>query len=368
MRVALVHDWLTNFAGSERCIHALHELYPEAPVFTSVYNEKEMPEFFKKIDIKTSFIQKLPFAKKNHQIYYSLMPVAFESFDFSGYDIVISSSHACSKGVITNPETLHLSYIYTPTRYLWSHFHDYKNKGKFLGLKKFSMPFLSSYIRLWDRIASERPDYIACDSKFVAERIEKYYRRKAEVIYPPVDISKYSITTNPSCDYYLMVGRLVPYKRFDLAINAFNNLGLPLKIAGTGSEYSNLKKISKSNIEFLGYLSDSEISKLYSNCTAFVFPGEEDFGISPLEAQASGRPVIAYGKGGALETVKEYETGIFFREPTVLALEETIKSFQRREFIPEKIRKNAVKFDISVFKKEFSDFVSRNYRLFNSDY
>jgi len=366
MKIAIVHDWLTNFAGAENCIQALCELYPSAPVYTSVYNKTKMFKVFDKTEIKTSFIQNLPFSKTKHQIYLILMPMAFENFDLSEFDIVISSSHACSKGVITKPETLHISYIYTPIRYFWSHYHEYKDNGQFLNLKKLILPPMTSYLRMWDKMAMDRPDTLACISKHVANRIEKYYRKKAKVIYPPVNTSKFQIAKNPSLDYFLMLGRLIPYKKFDLAIETFNKMGLPLKIVGMGSEYSKLKKMAKNNIEFLGYLPNEEIGKLYSNCQALIFPGEEDFGIVPLEVQASGRPVIAYEKGGATETVLEYKTGLFFREQNVSSLEETIISFKKREFIPERIRENALKFDVSNFKKNFSNFVSEEYKLFSS--
>ena len=289
MKIALVHEWLTNYAGSERCIHALKEVFPSAPLYTSIYNEKKMPEVFKSYDIRTSFLQILPMAKNKHQAYLPLMPLAFENFDFSEFDVVISSCHACAKGIITKPETLHISYLYTPLRYIWSHYQEYKNYGKFAFLKKILLPIPFSYMRLWDKSAIDRVDVLVSDCKYVAARTEKYYRRKSHIIYPPVNTSVYNVSKNPSRSFYLMVGRLVPYKRFDLAIKAFNNLGLPLKIVGTGSEYSKLKAMAKKNIEFLGYLPDHEISELYSNCEAFIFPGEEDFGITPLEAQAAGR-------------------------------------------------------------------------------
>jgi len=366
MKIAIVHDWLTNFAGAENCVQALSELYPSAPIYTSVYNKAKMLNVFDKTDIKTSFIQNLPYSKTKHQIYLMLMPLAFENFDLSEFDIVISSSHACAKGVITKPNTLHISYIYTPIRYFWSHYHEYKDEGKFLKLKKFILPPITAHLRMWDKMAIDRPDTLACISKHVSKRIEKYYRRKAKIIYPPVNSSKFHISKNPSQDYFLMVGRLIPYKKFDLAIETFNKMGLPLKIVGMGSEYSKLKNMAKKNIEFLGYLPNEEIGKLYSNCDALIFPGEEDFGIVPLEVQASGRPVIAYEKGGAIETVIEYKTGLFFREQTVSSLEETINSFKKREFSSEKIRENALKFDVLNFKKNFYDFVLEEYNSFRS--
>lgn len=356
MKIAIVHEWLVNYAGSERCLKALKDLFPEADIYTSIYNQNNFPEEFKNYNIKTTFINKLPFSKKKHFIYYPLMPIAFENIDLSFYDLVISSSHSCAKGIITNNYTKHISYIYTPTRYLWSHYHEYLNNEKSF-LKKKIISFLFSYMRLWDFQASQRPDIIISDSINASNRIKKYYKRDSKVIYPPINTKEFKIIKNPSKDFYLMVGRLVAYKKFDLAINTFNKNGLKLKIAGIGEEYKYLKSISKANIEFLGYLNDEEIKNLYSNAKAIIFPGEEDFGIVPVEAQACGTPIIGYAKGGLLETVKEYQSGLFFKEQTVSALDETIKSFERRTFIPEKVRENILKFDIEIFNKQFKEVV-----------
>jgi glycosyltransferase involved in cell wall biosynthesis len=284
------------------------------------------------------------------------MPIAFENIDLSDYDIVISSSHSCAKGVITNNHTKHISYIYTPTRYLWSHYHEYLNNEKSF-IKRQLISYIFSYMRLWDFQASQRPDILIADSINASNRIKKYYKRESSVIYPPINTKDFKLIKNPSKDFYLMVGRLVKYKRFDLAINTFNKNGLKLKIVGIGPEYSKLKSIAKSNIEFLGYLEDKDIRVLYSNAKALIFPGEEDFGIVPVESQASGTPVIAYSKGGALETVKEYQSGMFFKEQNISSLEETIKSFERRNFIPEKVRENILKFDIENFNKQFKKIV-----------
>jgi glycosyltransferase involved in cell wall biosynthesis len=356
MKIAIIHEWLLSYAGSERCLKALKDLFPNADIYTSIYNENNLPDEFKNYNIKTTFIDKLPFSKKKHFIYYPLMPIAFENIDLSGYDIVISSSHACAKGIITNNYTKHISYIYTPTRYLWSHYHEYlNNENSFI--KKQIISLIFSYMRLWDFQASQRPDILIADSINVANRIKKYYKRDSLVIYPPINLKEFKLEKNTSKDFYLMVGRLVAYKRFDLAINTFNKNRLKLKIAGIGPEYKKLKSMSNSNIEFLGYLDDKDIKKLYANAKALIFPAEEDFGIVPVEAQASGTPVIAYAKGGALETVKEYQSGMFFKEQTISSLEETIKSFERRTFLPEKVRENILKFDVENFNKEFKKVV-----------
>jgi glycosyltransferase involved in cell wall biosynthesis len=365
MRVALVHEWLTNLAGSERVLMVMHELYPDAPIYTSVFSPEEFPELAG-ADVRTSFLQKIPGAKSKHQAFPLLRTVAFERFDLSGYDVVISSSHAEAKGVITRPETLHICYCYTPIRYYWSGYHHYLRNpvfGPLNSLVKFSMPYLTNYLRVWDRCAADRVDVFVAISQHVAQRIRKYYRRDAYVIYPPVNTNWLKISSTVE-DYFLMVGRLIPYKRSDIVIKAFNQLGLPLKVVGTGPELAPLKELARPNIEFLGRIPDQELGEIYSRCLALVFPQEEDFGITPLEAMAAGRPVIAFRGGGALETVVEGKTGIFFERQEVQALVEAIKSFDPGGFVPERLRSHALRFDVSVFKRELSDFVEGQWQRF----
>lgn len=360
MKLAIVHDWLTNMGGAERIIRIFHELFSDAPIYTLVYNEENMPQDFRNMDIHTSFIQKLPFAEKKYQSYLPLMPTAVEQFDLSEYDMILSSSTACAKGVIPKTDTLHICYCNTPMRYAWDMYHEYtSSKGR---ISKIIIAFLMNYIRLWDRLSADRVDYFIANSKNVARRIQKHYKRDAEVIYPPVNTNFYT-PCGQAGDYYLIVSRLVPYKKIDLAVEAFNRLGLPLKIIGDGSELKTLKSRAKTNIEFLGKLSDEEVRDYYRGCKAFIFPGEEDFGITPVEAQACGRPVIAYGKGGALETIVDQVTGMFFYEQSVEALTKAVTVFEETidNYNTEKIRQNALNFSEEVFKNKIVEFISKKH-------
>ncbi len=359
MKVALIQDWLTNFTGSEQCLFALHQVYPQAPIYTSVYNRQKVPQF-KNAKVITSFLQNFPTAKNKHQRFIPFMPFAFEQFDLSEYDIVISSSHSCSKGVITSPETLHICYCYTPTRYLWEIGIDKRLTG---GIIK---GFIGNYLRVWDRQAADRVDYFVGISEAVRKRIKKYYDREAEVIYPPVNTSFYKPQEKIG-DYFLIISRLIPYKKIDIAVKAFNDLNLPLVIIGSGPEFKKLKKIAKPNIKFLGRLKDDELKKYYSQCKAFIFPGEEDFGITPVEAMSSGRPVIAYSKGGTRETVKEGITGVFFSESTPQCLIDVVKKFKPENYNPKVIRQHALSFDISVFKRKIKYFVDERYKEFQKE-
>ncbi len=359
-KIALVFDWMTNQGGAEKVNHVLHEMFPEAPIFTSIYNSKKL-KGFEKAKIHTSFIQNLPLAKRKHQIYLGMMPYAYELFDLSEFDIVISSSHACAKGVITKPETMHICYCHTPMRYAWDNWHSYINEYKMNPiLKSFGKKRIHK-LRIWDRLSAERVDHFIANSNTTKKRISKYYRKDSHVIYPMIKASDYKIAkeTKP---YYLAVGRLTPYKKFDLTIEAFNKLGLPLKIVGTGVSKKELKQKAKDNIEFLGFVSDAELHKLYSECEALIFPQIEDFGITPLEAMASGRPVIAYKKGGALDTIVENETGVFFKEQNTKSLTEAVQRFQGKKFDPQKIREHARKFDKKKFQRQMMEYIKNKWR------
>lgn len=357
MKVAIVHDWLVSLGGGERVVEALHELFPDAPVYTTIYDKKRLPESFEKIEVIPSFLQHVPFARKKHQGFLPLMPMAFESFDLSDYDLVISSSSSCAKGVITGANTVHICYCHTPMRYAWDFYHGYTKHFK--GIKKLMVSSLMKNIRIWDRLSADRVDYFIANSNNVANRIRKHYKRESTVIYPPVDVEKY-MPDNVQKNYYLIVSRLIPYKRVDLAIEAFNELGLPLKIIGSGTELKKLKQMSKPNIEFLGILKDEEVKAYYANCKAFIFPGEEDFGITPLEAQACGIPVIAYGKGGALETVIDGITGLLFLEQTRDALMQKVKLVENGcNFDKETIRNHALGFSKQEFQKKILAFIER---------
>ncbi|TSC54415.1 MAG: group 1 glycosyl transferase [Microgenomates group bacterium LiPW_31] len=354
MRVALVYDRVNKIGGAERVLEALHEIFPNAPLYTAVYNPKTAP-WAEKFNVIPSFLNKFPFAKRSHEVYPWLTPLAFESFNFDEYDIVISVTSEAAKGTITKPKTLHICYCLTPTRYLWSGYEDYFKNEVF---RFFTKPVVS-YLRRWDKVAAQRPDVYIAISENVKKRIKKYYGRDSEVIYPPVDIDKFPISNFqfPIGEYFLIVSRLVPYKKVDIAIQAFNKLGLPLKIIGVGREMGRLKRMAKKNIEFLGQLTDSQLLSYYQRCQAVIFPQEEDFGLVPLEAQACGKPVIAYRGGGALETVIESKTGEFFEKQTSESLGVAVKNFKPEKYNPEDCRKQAEKFDIKIFKKKWKTYL-----------
>ncbi len=369
MKVALVHDWLTNFGGAERLIEIFHRIFPEAPIYTLLYDQTRLPESFKAMDIRTSFLQKMHFSRKKHQWLLQFMPIAIEQFDLSEYDLVLSSSTACAKGVITRAGTCHISYCNTPMRYAWDFYHEYTEKKGFL--LRFYIAWQMNRIRQWDRLSADRVDYFIANSQNVARRIQKHYRRDSHVIYPPVDTKFY----HPAGEalnvgnYFLCAGRLVGYKRIDLAVQVFSQLKLPLWVAGDGAEYKSLKKLAGSTIKFLGKVPDDELRTLYRQCRAFVFPGEEDFGIMPLEAQACGRPVIAFGKGGALETVVEGKTGTFFKEQSTDSLVQAVERFLQSEtnFSPEIITAHTKKFAVEEFEDQILEFVTQKYMYFKGD-
>ncbi|MEA2097550.1 MAG: glycosyltransferase [Patescibacteria group bacterium] len=363
MKIALVHDYLVQYGGAERVLEAFTEIFPKAPVYTMVYDKKLMNKAFSNRKIRTSFLQKIPLIGPNHRLFPLLMPIAIEQFNLSKYDVVLSDSNSYAKGVITAPDTLHITYCHTPMRYAWDDCHKYLREFKYSNITKKLVPFAMNYIRLWDKISADRPDIYIANSNFVSLRIKKYYNKNASVINPPVSAQNFYISPKTK-DYFLMIGRALPYKRFDIVIEAFNKLGLPLKIIGKGPEMDKLKKSAKKNIEFLGYLDDKKISHYYSQCKAFIFPPEEDFGITPLEAMASGRPVIAFRGGGALESVIENKTGLFFDEQTPEAITKIIESFNPNKFNPQEIRDHALKFDKKIFKDRIKKFIEEEYSKF----
>ncbi len=338
MKIALVYDRINKFGGAERILLALHEIWPKAPLYTAVYNPNTAP-WAKDFKIISSFLQKIPTAKTHHEFFPWLTPFAFESFNFDKFDVVISTTSAEAKGIITKPKTLHICYCLTPTRYLWSGYDDYLKNPQFGPLNplvKIIAPSLLKKLKNWDKIASQRPDYYLSISKNVQQRIKTYYQRPSEVIYPPVDLGKFSKPIKkpkkhpPQKPFYLLVSRLIPYKRVDLAIKAFNKLKLPLKIVGTGALEKDLRKISGKNVKFLGQLTDGELIYYYQKCLAIIFPQEEDLGLVPIEAQAAGKPVIAYHAGGAQETIIKGKTGEFFYSQTPQALITAVEKFEEK--------------------------------------
>jgi len=359
MRVAFVYDRVNKWGGAERVLLALHEIWPEAPLYTSVYN-RETSHWAKVFKVIPSFLQNFVFSKTNHEFYFWLMPFAFESFSFDEYDVVISLTSEAAKGIITKPETLHLCYCLTPTRYLWSGYPDYFKGGVF---RLLSWPAVA-YLKKWDKLAAQRPNSYLAISKTVQKRIKDYYGRESEVIYPPVELEKFEILNTKSetntkykiqnTKYFLVVSRLVKYKKVDLVIEAFNELGWNLKIVGSGREMGNLRRKARKNITFLGYLTEENLLGYYQNCQAVIFPQEEDFGLVPIEAQACGKPVIAFRAGGATETVVEGKTGELFYPQSADALIKVLKSFKARKYRPEVCRKQAENFSLEGFLKTFS--------------
>lgn len=357
MKVAIVHDYLNQMGGAERVVMALHEIFPDAPIYTSIYDPQRVDPAFKKMDVRTSFMQKFPLVKKHHQPFLPFYPFAMENLDLRGYDLVLSSSSAFGKGVITHPGTMHICYCHTPMRWCWN-YEEYVEREHLGKVARSILPFIISGLRVWDQISAMRVDHFIANSPVVAERIQKYYRRESIFIPPPVEASRFEFdpTTQPD-DYFLILSRLIPYKRIDLAIEACNRLQLPLVIIGGGRDLERLKKLAGPTIRFTGRLSDEEVLHYFAHCRAFLFPGEEDFGITPLEAQASGRPVIAYGQGGALASVVDGVTGVFFREQTVDSLVEVLKAFDEKAFDPQVIRNHALEFDTPRFHRRILQFI-----------
>lgn len=353
-KVAIIHDWLVNYGGAERVVEAILEIYPDADIYTLVYDEK-MSRFFKKDRIKTTFIQKIPKASKIYPKLLPLMPWAFEELDLTEYDLVISSSSCCSKGVITSPNTKHISYIHSPMRYIWDLYHDYKKRSGVI--TKIFMQLFSKSLREWDYISSQRIDIILANSNYVSKRIKKYWNRDSKVIYPPVNIEKLGPNYKEPEDFYVVFSRFVAYKRIDLAIEACKKIGRKLVVIGDGEQREYLKKLANKDIIFTGRIGDEEVKDYLQRCKALIFCAEEDFGIIPLEAQACGRPVIAYGKGGALETIVVNETGLFFKEQKIEEVIKIIYEFEKLEWDSKKIFEHAMKFSKERFKKEIKEII-----------
>lgn len=352
-RVALVHDWLTGQRGGEKVLEVFAEIFPDAPIYTLFhFPGTQVPEIEKR-RIITSFLQRWPFVKTKYRSYLPLFALAAELFDLQDYDYIISSSHCVAKGIIPHPDALHVSYIHTPMRYAWNQYFSYFSPQILNFFKRIIIPPILHRLRIWDESSSHRVDYFIANSKTVAERIQRYYRRQAEVIHPPVDTQFFQPASNQD-DYYLIVSALVPYKRIDLAIAAFNQRGESLKIVGRGPDDKKLRKAAKPNVEFLGSLGADDLLSAYQGARALILPGEEDFGITSLESQACGVPVIAYGRGGATETVIPGKTGLFFEELTVESLLDVLDKFQGFEFNKNNVRENALGFSRDTFKKKMT--------------
>jgi len=361
LKIALVHDWLTGMRGGEKVLEVLCELYPQAALFTLLHNKGSVSPVIEEMEIHTSFIDRLPYKSGRYRNYLPLFPRAIESFDFSGYDLILSTSHAVAKGARPAPGALHICYCHTPMRYVWEQYDQYFGPGRAGLLTRAAMSFFAPRLRKWDAGSSSRVHSFVANSQNVAERIRQYYQRTADVIYPPVSVDQFTVSERDD-GYYLIVSALVPYKRVDLAVDAFKRSGERLLIVGTGPESSRLQSLASRNIEFLGWQPDTELVGLYARCRALIFPGIEDFGIVPLEAMASGKPVVAFGQGGALETVvddPQRATGVFFREQTPEALREALVKLRGLKLNPHIIRAHAEQFDRKIFKENYRRYVER---------
>jgi len=367
VKVALAHDYLTQYGGAERVLEVFCKIFPKAPIYTLLYDTEKTGRAFVNCHIRTSYLQKLPLIKSHHRSFLLCMPFAIEQFDFSDYDLVFSDSASFAKGIITSPRTLHINYCHTPTRYAWDDSHRYIKEFNYPKLIKKTVPFFMNYIRFWDVQAADRVDKFIANSQLVAERIKKYYGRKAAVIYPSVKTNQFYLAKQPD-DYFLLVGRLLPDKHFDYVIETFNHLGLSLKIIGDGPERQKLEKLAKGNIEFLGLVSEEKLKDAHAHCQAFIFPQEADFGIAGVEAMASGRPVIAYKIGGALEIIENGITGLFYKEPTVECLAEAVAKFRSMKFYPELIKQRSERFDEAVFEKKIRNFVKQALEEYSLEY
>jgi len=357
MKIAIINDYLMSYGGAEKTFKTLSDIFPDAELYSLFYDPKIKKELFPIHRMNTSFLQRLPlFLRKRYQLLLPFLPIAAETIDLRDYDVVISASHSFVKGIITRPKTIHIDYCFSPTRYLW----DKTRKN-----------ILLHYFRIWDRQASERVDHFIACSKAVQNRIHKYYKRESTVIYPPVQTTNTKIqdtnkTQNPNIklqnqEYYLIVSRLQKYKRIDLAVEAFNKLGLNLIIIGDGPEKENLQRISKKNIKFLGFQHNEVVARYYRDCTAFIFPSDDDFGIAPVEAMSYGKPVLAYRKGGALETIIEGKTGEFFDYQNSAILADGIRRLRQKKYDTDFIKSRAQQFSEERFKKEILEFVNAVY-------
>ncbi len=358
MKTALVHDWMNQIGGAEDVLEVLVELYPDSPILTSLYSPDRMPAHWRDWPIRTSFIDRLPFSHRKQQLYFPFYPLAFERFDTSAYDLVLSNKSGFCHGIVTGSETVHICYCLTPTRYVWR-FDQYADQENLNQLTRVMLQLFLRYLRVWDRKAADRVDHFIAISEEVRRRIAGTYGRDSTIIYPPVDVNRFE-PANKVDDYYLFVGRLVPYRRIDLLIEAFNKLKRPLVIAGNGRDKERLQGLAGSSVTFLGYVPDADLPELMARCKAFVFPGEEDFGIAPIQAMAAGRPVIAYGAGGAKETVVP-GTGALFAEQSVGAMIEAVERFDTQTVSSQAIRAHAERFDTTVFRQQISRFIEQNF-------
>jgi glycosyltransferase involved in cell wall biosynthesis len=356
MRTALVHDWFLTLGGAERVLEQMAILYPEAPIYFVIMDPEVLPPTIRQHRLHETWIRRLPRARSWYKRYLPLMPWAIEDLDLSSYDLVLSDCSAMAKGVLTGANTLHVSYLHTPTRYLWDKYQEYRKEEAGPISRVAVSPFFS-FLRRWDRLAADRPDVLVANSRAVKRRIRKHYRRDSVVVHPPVDVDRFQVGEGPG-DYYLVLSRLVPYKRFDLAVQACTRLKRPLIVAGDGPDLPRLKKFAGPTVKFVGRVSDEEAARLMAGSRALLFPGEEDFGIIQVEVQAAGRPVVAYGRGGAEDTVVDGETGVLFHEQALDPLIAAMETVERQSWDGQRIRRHAEQFRPERFREQYEAVVS----------
>ncbi|MBZ0310434.1 MAG: glycosyltransferase [Anaerolineae bacterium] len=358
MRLALVHDWLNQLGGAEDVLDHLLRLYPDAPLYTCIYDREKMPAHWQHHDIRTLWMDKLPDVYRKHQRYLPLYPLAWAGLDLSDYDVILSNKSGSCHGVSYGKKTLHICYCLAPTRYVWQ-FDTYAARENLAAPVRLAVKSQLPWMRSWDKKVAQRVHHFIAISTDIQQRIQTFYGRESEIIYPPVEVEERFKPAASHDSYFLSLGRLIPYKRVDLIVEACTRLNLPLKVGGTGRDRERLESLAGPTVEFLGYVPESDLPDLFARCRAFVFPGLEDFGITPVQAQAAGRPVIAYGAGGALDTVIPGKTGVLFYEQSVEALMNTLQNFDDGLFNPEEIRRHALRFDSRVFEQQITDLVAR---------
>ena len=368
MKKALIHDWFSTYAGAEKCVESFTNIWDDFEIYSLIdfLSGTDRDKILKGKHAHTSFIQKLPFAKDKYRNYLPLFPLAIEQFDLSGYDVVLSSSHAVAKGVLTHSNQLHIAYVHTPIRYAWDLYHQYlRESGLDRGLKGVLAKYFLHKIRLWDASTANRVDHYVANSRYIARRIKKTYGKPSDVIYPPVDVDKFTLRETKE-EFYLTASRMVPYKKIDLIVEAFSQTDKKLLVIGDGPDMAKIKSKAGKNVELLGFASDETMTDLMGRAKAFVFAAEEDFGITPVEAQACGTPVICFGRGGARETVRDGESGLYFMEQNARGLLAAVAKFEQNydKFEPVKIRENSLKFSRARFEAEIKSYVEKKYEEF----
>ena len=368
MKKALIHDWFSTYAGAEKCVESFTDIWDDFEIYSLIdfLSDADRDKILKGKRAHTSFIQKLPFAKDKYRNYLPLFPLAIEQFDLSGYDVVLSSSHAVAKGVLTHSNQLHIAYVHTPIRYAWDLYHQYlRESGLDRGLKGMLAKYFLHEIRIWDASTTNRVDYYIANSRYIARRIKKTYGKPSDVIYPPVDVDKFTLREAKE-EFYLTASRMVPYKKIDLIVEAFSQMDKKLLVIGDGPDMAKIKSKAGKNVELLGFADDETMADLMGRAKAFVFAAEEDFGITPVEAQACGTPVICFGRGGARETVLDGESGLYFMEQNTKELLAAVAKFEQNydKFEPTKIRENSLKFSRARFEAEIKSYVEKKYEEF----